>query len=237
MSKGVVGGNLIATQTLRLLFGISAFLVLAVIFAPLVRSGLPRMRFSSFLLAVWYFAAIGLGFMFVQIPAMQRFSIYLGHPTYAVVVILFSMILATGIGSLLSDRLPIERSPRLLLLVPLGIAALIAALLLATQPVIDHTIRLGLMARCGIVIAMVAPVAMGLGFCFPIGMRLVTRMSESALPWMWGVNGACGVFAAVSAVAISRWWGIHANFLLALGLYASLAVVAPLLWRRGSGSA
>jgi hypothetical protein len=238
LSKGVVGGNLIATGTLRLLFGISAFLVLTVIFGPLIRSGLPRMRVSSFMLSVWYFAAIGLGFMFVQIPSMQRFSIYLGHPTYAVVVILFSMILATGIGSLISDRLPIERSPRLLLIVPLAIAALIGTLTLVAQPVIDQTIRFGLFARCGIVIGLITPVAMGLGMCFPIGMRLVSRLSEPALPWMWGVNGACGVFAAVSAVAISMWWGIHANYTLALTLYASLALVAPVLLRRGSpGSA
>ena len=235
-SKGVVGGNLVATATLLFLFVISFVLVAGVILVPLVRSGLPRMPATSFALSIWYFAAIGLGFMLVQIPVMQRFSIYLGHPTYAVVVILFAMILATGIGSSFSDRLPIERvsGARVLVAVPLAIAALIGVLIFSTQPIIDHTIRLGLAARCAVVVALVTPLAALLGLCFPIGMRLVGRLSGDATPWMWGVNGASGVFAAVSAVAVSMWWGIHVNLWLALTLYASLALVAPALWRRGA---
>jgi SAM-dependent methyltransferase len=235
-SGGVVGGNVVATTTLLLLFLISLLLVVCVIVLPLVMSGLPRMRASSFALSIWYFAAIGLGFMFVQIPAMQRFSVYLGHPTYAVVVILFSMILAAGVGSLVSDRLPIERSQRLVIAVPLAIAALILLVMQAIQPAINHTIRFGLPARCAIVVVLVAPLAALLGFCFPIGMRLVRRLSEDGMPWMWGVNGACSVLAAVSAVAISMWWGIHANLHVALFSYASLALVAPILWRRGVGA-
>mgnify|MGYP001159347979 CR=1 FL=1 len=233
-SKGVVAGNLLATGTLLLLFAISFLLVIGVIFVPLLHAGLPRMPATSFALAVAYFAAIGCGFMLVQIPTMQRFSIYLGHPTYAVVVILFAMILATGFGSLVSDRLPIEREPRLLVLVPLAIATLIAVLLLATQPVIDATIRYGLATRCAVVVALIAPLAALLGLCFPLGMRLVRRISEDATPWMWGVNGAAGVLAAVSAVAISMWWGIPVNLYLALLAYASLALVAPALGRRGA---
>jgi SAM-dependent methyltransferase len=235
-SAGVVGGNVVATTTLLLLFFISLLLVVCVIVLPLVMSGLPRMRASSFALSIWYFAAIGLGFMFVQIPTMQRFSVYLGHPTYAVVVILFSMILAAGVGSLVSDRLPIESSRRLVIAVPLAIAAVILLLTQTIQPAINHTIRFGLPARCAIVVLLVAPLAALLGFCFPIGMRLVRRLSEDAMPWMWGVNGACGVLAAVSAVAISMWWGIHTNLHVALLLYASLALVAPVLWRQGLGA-
>ena len=235
-SEGVVGGNVVATATLLLLFLISILLVVSVIFVPLVMSGLPRMRASSFALSIWYFAAIGLGFMFVQIAIMQRFSVYLGHPTYAVVVILFSMILAAGIGSLLSDRLPIESSRRLVVTVPLAIAAVILVVIQAIQSAIDHTIRFGLPARCTVVVLLVAPLAALLGFCFPIGMRLVHRLSNDAMPWMCGVNGACGVFAAVSAVAISMWWGINANLHVALLFYASLALVAPVLWRRGAAA-
>ena len=69
---------------------------------------MPRMRRSDFLASLGYFAAIGLGFMMVQVPFMQRFSVYLGHPTYGVVVTLFSMILMTGVGSFLSDRVAFD---------------------------------------------------------------------------------------------------------------------------------
>ena len=63
-----------------------------------------------------------------------------------------------------------------------------------------------------------------------MGMRLVSRISDDAMPWMWGINGACGVLASVIAVAISMWSGIHTNFYVALILYGLIAVPATFLW-------
>ncbi len=232
-SLGVVSGNLRATTTLAVLFAVSALLVAGVILVPLLASGMPRMDAQSFALSLWYFAAIGLGYMLVQIPSMQRFSVYLGHPVYAVVVILFSMILATGIGSWFSDRMSVDSSPRLVRVLPLAMGAAILAFTSVIQPLIEATIGFGLLARALVVVALVAPVAFLLGFGFPLGLRLVRRISPAALPWMWGVNGACGVFAAVLSVAVSMTWGIHANLYAATALYGSLVLAAPVLWRRG----
>ena len=105
------------------LFVVSLVLVVTAILGPLARAGLPRLDRRSFAHALAYFSLIGAGFMLVQIPLIQRFSVYLGHPTYAVAVILFSMILATGVGSLLSDRLRIEKDRRFVLWGPVSIAA------------------------------------------------------------------------------------------------------------------
>jgi hypothetical protein len=230
---GISLGNIKALAFLGLLGAVSALLVVAIILVPLVRSGLPEMDRWGFAQAVSYFALIGLGFMLVQIPYMQRFSIYLGHPAYAIAVILFSMILFTGVGSCVSDRLPIEAQPGWLFAVPLAIAAMILGVSLAIQPIIDTTIYLGLSIRCAVVVALVAPVALLLGLCFPIGMRLVGRISGEATAWVWGINGACGVLASALAVALSIFIGIHASLYLAAALYAALLVPALLLWRRG----
>jgi hypothetical protein len=233
-STGVlVRGNLLATATLLLLFLISAGLVSGVILGPLYRSGLPRMDRRGFGHAVAYFTSIGMGFMLVQIPFMQRFSVYLGHPTYAIAVILFSMILFTGIGSFVSDYVPVERKPVLLVVLPLVIAAVVAGCTLALQPVIDGTIRYEIAIRALVVVGFAAPVAFLLGFCFPIGLRLTGRISSDATPWMWGVNGAAGVLASVIAVAVSMWAGIHVSLLLSAALYAGLVFHAPALWRLG----
>ena len=234
---GVIGGNLMATMTLGALLLLVTLLVVVVILGPLWRSGLPKLSRSSFALAVTYFGLIGVGFMLIQIGLIQRFSVYLGHPTYAVAVILFSMILATGLGSLVSDRIPIERRPSPVLGLPVATAAVVLAVSLALQPVVSHTIQLQLTARCLITIAMVSPLAFLLGMFFPMGMRLVRRLSEDAMPWMWGINGACGVLASVVAVAISMWAGIHTNFTVALLTYAALAFPALALWRRGNAAA
>ena len=230
---GVVSGNLTATKTLVTLFIISAVLVLIVLMFPLLRSGLPNMDLVSFGAAVAYFAAIGLGFMLVQIPAMQRFSVFLGHPTYAVVVILFSMILMTGVGSVLSERIRFEQRAALVVLYPLLIAAAIFALDWVLPWAVESTVQYSLPARCAVVVALLSPVSLLLGLGFPVGLRLVRRISDDALPWMWGVNGACGVLSAVAAAGISMWASIRTNFQLAMILYASLSIWALVLWVKG----
>jgi hypothetical protein len=231
---GVVAeGNLQATHTLVLLWIVSLALVVGVILVPLARSGLPRMGRGPFVHALLYFSLIGSGYMLVQIPLMQRFSVYLGHPTYSVAVILFSMILATGAGSLLSDRVSLDAGPRMIGGLPLAMAAALLAGTLLLQPIIDTTIHLGLLARCAIVVAVVTFLVLPLGTCFPIGLRLVQRLADDATPWMWGVNGACGVLASVSAVAISMWIGISGSLLLAVAAYAALSWAALRLWRAG----
>lgn len=226
LGEGPIAGNLVAQSVLLRLLAITALLVAAIIVGPLVRLGLPSMGRLPFVLAVAYFSLIGMGFMLVQIPLMQRFSVYLGHPSLTVPIVLFSMILATGAGSFLSDRLSVDRGPALLIGIPLVCAGAIAALAGLIQPLIDHTLQQGLFVRGGLVVAVTAPVAALLGFCFPIGLRLVQRLSTEATAWMWGVNGACGVLASVFAVVISMWWGIDTSLFAGACAYALLALPA-----------
>jgi hypothetical protein len=223
-TRGIAQGNLVATSTLMLLALISLVLVLTVILGPLAKRGLPSMRRTSFFFSVLYFSSIGLAFMLVQVAFMQRFSVYLGHPTHSVVIILFSMILATGVGSYLSDLLPVERFKWLVLVFPILIGLGLLYEMKSIQQMIDATIHYDLLARSALVVAIVAPVSILLGLCFPIGMRLVQRLSSDAMPWMWGVNGACGVLGAVIAVGTSMWAGITASLLIAAILYFSIAV-------------
>jgi hypothetical protein len=197
------------------------------------RAGLPNLERRSFVHALSYFALIGAGFMLVQIPLIQRFSVYLGHPTYAVAVILFSMILATGAGSLVSDRIRIESDRRWVMVGPVAIAVILLLAVTSIQPLIDATLRYSLAARCGVVIAIVGIAAFPLGFCFPFGLRMVRRLSEDATPWMWGINGAFGVLSSVSAIWISMWIGIDTSLHVAIFLYLLLLIPATALWKRG----
>jgi hypothetical protein len=165
-----------------------------------------------------------MGYMLVQIPALQRFSIYLGHPTYALAVVLFTMILFSGLGSFASDRQLALRPG--IALIPALAAALIGLLAFVAQPLIESTISARLPVRCVVVVAAVAPISFLLGFCFPLGLRAVAQRSPDATAWMWGVNGAFGVVASILAVLISMAFGISAAWLLAAGLYAALAAIA-----------
>ncbi len=229
-SEGVARGNLYATTTLVVLFGITATLVCVTIVGPLVAHGRPPMSARAFAASLIYFSGIGLGFMLVQMALLQRFSIYLGHPTHTLSITLFSMILFAGIGSYISDRAA-PRWPALEWTMPLAATAGLLVLLALVPVVTRATIGYGLGMRSAIVVALLGPLSALLGFFFPTGLRLVNRLSPEATAWMWGVNGACSVLGSIVAVAISIFVGIHANVLAAAALYGMLAFPLAVLRR------
>lgn len=224
-SEGALGGNLRATLLLVVLLGVTSALVVLMIVGPLAASGRPPLPAGRFALSMSYFAIIGFAFMLVQIAFLQRFAIYLGHPTYTLSTVLFSMLVAAGAGSLLSERLPVGGRGRYLL-VPVLIAAALAVTAVALPKVIDTTITAGLAARSIIVLAFIGPVALLFGFCFPIGARLIAG-TPALTAWAWGINGAFGVLASILAVGLSIWVGIDANFWIAAGLYFLLLPLMP----------
>jgi hypothetical protein len=159
--------------------------------------------------------------------------VYLGHPTYTFSIILFLMILAAGLGSLASERIEMRHS-RVLIAFPVTIAAVTLLELLLLQRAIVSTVAWGLVGRTVVVACFVVPLAFALGFCFPLGMRLVGRAAPALNAWMWGINGACGVMASIVAVMVSMWVGIEANLLIAGGLYLMLAAPMRALYAGGS---
>jgi hypothetical protein len=229
--SGVIGGNLVATFVLVSLAVVTAVLVAAAIALPLLLSlrrgpRPPRLGWGAL-----YFGTIGMGFMLVQMAFLQRLSIYLGHPTYALVVILFTMILLAGLGSLASEKITAGWEARSAWLVPSEIALLLAAYVVTVAPLTRVTMHLDLLARAGIAIGLVGPVSFALGFCFPLGLRWMNRVSPDATPWLWGVNGATSVFGSVIGVMIAMWLGIHASTLVAAALYATLPLSGLVLQR------
>lgn len=232
--EGIVAGNLGATRTLIALSGVAFVLVVTIIGWPLFLAGRPKTAPGLFPAASTYFALIGLGFIFVQIPFLQRFSVYLGHPTYTFSIILFLMILAAGLGSFASERLNVDGSRRRLLVLPLAIAVTTLIEMVLLQPAIESTVAWSLPLRTIVVAGFVAPLAFGLGFCFPVGLRLVGRRAPALNAWMWGINGACGVMASIVAVMVSMWMGIEINLLVAAVLYLLLALPMRALYAGGS---
>jgi hypothetical protein len=174
-----------------------------------------------------YFLLIGVGFMAAEIGLMQRLSVFLGHPIYSLSVVLFSMILTTGIGSLISDRLPLDRS------VKLAAWALVVGVYLTTLPLWLGQATLafdgeGLLVRGMVSILVIAPAGVLMGWGFPTGIRLVSALDRRPTPWFWGINGAAGVLASALAVAISIAFGISVTLILA-GVCYWLVVPAALV--------
>jgi spermidine synthase len=218
---GALWGNLRATFTLMTLLAVALVLVALIIVWPLIKAGRPPMPAPDFVTTMAYFATIGFAYMLIQIALLQRFAVYLGHPTYTLAVILFSMLLFTGLGSVVSERLPV--GSRRIIVVPLLIGLVVLLVSVAMPLVIARTATWSLAARSGLVMLFTGPLSMLLGLCFPIGVRLVGG-SSAVVPWAWGVNGACGVLASIGAVAVSLWLGIDANLWAAGVLYLALTV-------------
>ena len=223
---GVVYGNLIATWTLLVILCISLLFGLAILIVPfrLAPDGAQRPSGRALL----YFALIGFGFMFAEIGFLQRLSIFLGHPTYSLSVVLFSLILFTGVGSMASDRLPITRRSGMIAYAIIVAGYLVGATYLA------HWMQTSLQAlsmpgRILLSVALIAPAGLAMGQAFPAGIRLAGSGGSDPTPWLWGVNGAAGVLASVIAVIVSIGWGITTNFFVAAACYGLLAVVGTSL--------
>ena len=102
LGGGVRRGNLTASAVLILILFISIVAVIATILVPL-RGAARKCPRHLVIVGSLYFSLIGMGFMLAEIALLERFSIYLGHPIYSLGVCLFSLILASGLGSLASD--------------------------------------------------------------------------------------------------------------------------------------
>lgn len=219
--SGSLNGNLRATLMLLTLLGVSTALVLAIVVWPLVQIGRPPMAAGRFAWSMTYFAAIGFGYMLIQIGLLQRFAVYIGHPTYTLAIVLFAMLLFTGAGSLLSDRLSVHG--RLARTIPVAVALALLATALVLPMVLARTVTAGLGVRTLAVLVFTAPLSLLLGCCFPVGVRLLAG-APAVVAWAWGINGAFGVLASIAGVAISMWIEIDANFWAAAALYAAVTV-------------
>ena len=174
-----------------------------------------------------YFIAIGLGFLLVEMAMMQQLSIFLGHPIYSMVVVLGGLILSAGLGSLASDRWPVKstwhsRIPAL------AVSLLVVLYSLAVLPVIHAFIAGVLWQRVLVCLILVFSCGFLQGFCFPVGMRWMTALSqERNLPWMWALNGAAGTLGSFVAIIISMDTSIGTCALTGAACYLIAGLLMP----------
>ena len=226
-SGGIVRGNILATMTLLIIVGFSGLLVLFTMIVP----ALPSLRQTSKAVAqsgTLFFLLLGFGFMFVEIGLIQRLSTFLGHPVYGLAIGLFGIILSTGIGSLLSERIHLSSNPRIIVWACLLGGYL--ALLPFWFPSVVMSYEGGpLLVRVFVSLTAIVPSGLLMGFGFPTGMRLVTAIDARPTPWFWAVNGAAGVLAASIAVATSIAFSINVSLWVGAVCYLAIAPIGAML--------
>jgi spermidine synthase len=206
-----------STMALRilgmLLIG-TLLITLAFVVTPLQRAS-KTLSPGKFLPDLLYFAGIGLGFMLIEISQMQRLIVFLGHPIYGLSVVLFTLLLFGGLGSM---TIGVSFAPRNLWLRPASLCLVLASIGLVTPECAHRFADSGTTARILISVALLAPAGFMMGMMFPIGMR-ISAQNRDLQPWFWGINGAVSVFASILGMVISLEYGISSAYWTGVGAY------------------
>ncbi len=218
-NKGILG-HARATLNLYLILGFALFMVVFAILRPLfgATAGADKKYIAA---GTSWFLLIGLGFMLLEVALLQRMSIFLGHPVYGLSVVLFSLVLSTGLGALLSEKIVLTDSRKRMIWIALT-AGLAIALSFLIAPVFAVFAEASLALQAAVCVALAAPLGLLLGFGFPTGMTLVKTIDEKPSAWFWGINGAAGVMGSALAVALNIALGLHCTIILGGLCYALL---------------
>ncbi len=224
----------------------ASVLALVLILTPLLWLG--RHRPQAAALARWqialYFLAIGFAFLFVEIASIQRFVLFLGHPVYAIPVVLCAFLFFAGLGSGFAPRLTARldalsppgalirfsggdgrclwavrvRHPALALAVA-GIVAAAVLHLVAVPPLFRWLMPLPDALKIAVSLVLIAPLAFFMGLPFPLALVRVAAARPGLVPWAWGINGCASVLSAILAILLAMSLGFSAVLLIAIGLY------------------
>jgi hypothetical protein len=219
-------------------FVISVLAVIAFLILPMALRGGRAQRSLPLL----YFVAVGLGYILVEITCIQRFVLFLGHPTYALTVVIFLLLLASGAGSLLSRRWlsNIARGwiPLAVLIVGIALNTWVLPELLSALIGLPFLIKLGV---CAIVLG---PLGLAMGMPFPTGLRAITKREldlpvtefaepatngDSGVEWAWAMNAASSVLGSVLAMVIAIRFGLNVTLASGGAAYALALLLFPVL--------
>lgn len=212
--------------TLCLLFCATGLIALACVWWPL-RELQRSHRFAGSWRYGAIFAGTAIAYLAIEMALLQRFGLFLGHPNYALSVVLAGLLFSTGIGAFLSTRLS------LCLHGPRSIAYVLAAVVLAEcqwafPALYDSSIE-SFLVRTSVVLLLIAPLGILMGAFVPLALDGLKRTAPALVPWAWGVNGIFSVLAPILSIAFSITWGIDALLLASIPLYLVVSWCFPKL--------
>ncbi len=166
----------------------------------------------------FYFASLGMGFILVEIALLQKLTVFLGGPAYALSITLFTLLLASGIGSFLSQKRAAEPFRLMSVVMPVLVVAIGAEAFLL-DPVLEKLMGLSLTGRAAAAVVLVAPLGILLGVPFPAGLRFLDQARPELKPWAWGINACATVVGTTTCMLIVTSVGFRAALATAAGVY------------------
>ena len=216
---------------LPVLFGLVAISIVATIIVlalpPLVlKQSLPAGPGS--IRSLLFFLFIGAGYIMIQVALIQKFVLFLGHPTYALTVIIFSMLLSSGVGSYASRRVIKGDFGRLSMIMVLIVAAVLTLAAVVT-PVAESGVALPFAMKVLISVALISPVGFAMGMPFPTGLSLLEKGMPTGVRWAWAINAASSVLGSAAAMFLAIYVGLKLTLVIGGLLYLAA-------WLSASGS-
>lgn len=221
----------IAEVTLLILLVQSAFVAGVCILLPLVMLDRHGLQIEGRWSWLAYFAALGLGFIMVEIALLQRFLLFLGQPIYTYAVVLAGLLIFTGIGSRTAGGWNVENL-RMLKRVLLLAIVVVPVMAVITPFVFHASLGFGIVWRITIALLLVAPLGFVLGMPFPLGLRLAMQRSSALGSWAWGINGFFTVIGTILALMLGMMIGFRMVLLLACACYLGCLLVLSRLSNR-----
>lgn len=177
-----------------------------------------------------YFSFLGLGYISIEVVLIQRFTLFIGYPTTAITITIFSMLFFSALGSLVSER-SLFQTPRLLRYVLAAISILIVIYDSMLPILFESLLKQPDGIRVLLSIFLIAPLGFLMGIPFPTGLRQIGKRTPNLIPWVWGVNGVFSVLGSTLVIVISIGLNYTVAFLSVAVLYSSAMIVSGALWK------
>ena len=205
------------------------------VIVPLIRrgpSGLTDVKGVG--MGLVYVSGLGYGYLAVETVLIHELVLFVGHPTYAVTAVIFTMLLFSGIGSVIVGRLSGDLTRKLMIV--LGCVIVLGAIQAWIIPAILYAYALGLPVAMRIFLTCLAlaPLGLVMGMPFPLALRILRPEAAGMVPWAWAFNGWMSVVASLATVFVSRLYGYDQAFGIALLAYAAALVLTPTLQKIGA---
>jgi hypothetical protein len=172
------------------------------------------------------FAGTAIGYLAIEIALLQKFGLFLGHPNYALSVVLSVLLMSSGLGSLFSAA--IVQTLRGVRMVGFALAALLLLEHSLILPQLARWVALSFAQRAMIVAALVTPLGLLMGTFVPTALETLKAGNGARfVPWAWGINGIFSVLAPVLSIGLSITWGINLLLLSAIPLYLLVGLTFP----------
>ena len=215
-------------QALAPLAGVVAIITILGVGLYLVtglKSSDPIVRFMPI-----YFAMLGIGFIAIEIFVIQQTRLFLGHPTFAVTLVLATFLMGGGIGSGLSQRFAKSLQEKSPYLIPASVVVILLLWSLIWNLLSGQFLASPLIVRGIFVVITLIPVTLVMGIPFALGLRLLDSAGQRQIAIAWAVNGITTVIGTVVAVIVSIIGGF--TMVLIVGLIAYLIATGMLLTQR-----